>query len=379
MIKRILFDTIKGELGAGGKNRAILILGARQVGKTTLLNEVFGGQFDVLRLNGDDPQSRSIFEGVNIALLGSIIGDNRFVVIDEAQRVKDIGLKVKLIIDSFSEVRVIATGSSSFELASGTYESLAGRKTEYLMFPLTFGELSEEKGLMYEVGSLENRLVFGSYPDVVTSPSREKEILSELCESILYKDILSYERIKKSNRIVMLLRALAFQIGSQVSYNELANLCGLSAKTVGTYIDILEKSYIIFTLGSYSRNLRNELKFSKKIYFYDNGLRNSIIMNFAPLSLRSDEEKGALWENYVISERMKRNSYMRDFCHSYFWRNTGGQEVDYIEERDGAISAYEFKWNPKKSKTSPPKGFVGLYPECPFCVITPENYFEFLR
>lgn len=377
MIERLL----KGRLDESindGKNKVIIIVGARQVGKTTLIENYFKDNTGILKFNGDDPQTQAIFDSVNIPFLRTLTGSGQVIIIDEAQRIRDIGLKLKLIHDNIKDVRVLVSGSSSFELTSGVYESLAGRKTEYKLFPLSFRELSDSTSLLEEMGKLPSRLIYGSYPEIVTSPGKEKELLSELSESFLYKDILSYERIKKSDKLVKLIQALAFQIGSQVSYNELGQTCGLSSKTVDAYINILERSYIIFSLGSYSGNLRNELKFSRKIYFYDNGVRNAAIRNYAPLELRSNEEKGALWENYLISERMKRNEYSGTVPNSYFWRTTLGQEIDYLEDIEGKLSAYEIKWNPKKKNTTVCKSFHGAYPDCPFTVVTPENYYSFL-
>lgn len=377
MIERLLKNRLNKAMN-DEKNKVIVIVGARQVGKTTLLVNYFGDDAEVLKFNGDDPQTQAVFSSANISFFKTLIGNRKVVIIDEAQRIRDIGLKLKLIHDNFDDVRVVVSGSSAFELTSGVYESLAGRKTEYRMFPLSFKELCDSTSMIEEMGKLHSRLIFGSYPEVITSPGAEKEVLSELSESFLYKDILSYERIKKSEKLVKLLQALAFQVGSQVSCNELGQLCGLSSKTVDTYINILEQSYIIFSLGSYSRNLRNELKFSRKIYFYDNGIRNAAIRNYAPLELRSNEEKGALWENYLISERMKRNEYSATIPNSYFWRTTLGQEIDYIEEVDGILSSYEIKWSPKKQNTPLCKSFHAAYPDSCYQVITPANYYEFL-
>lgn len=359
--------------------KIVILLGARQIGKTTLMNALFEGRGKVLRLNGDDPTDRALIESANTSMLKAIIGDCEYVVIDEAQRIKDIGLKLKIIADNFPQVKILSSGSSAFELSDSLGESLAGRKKTFRMFSLSCGELCADRGMLEELRSLHSRLIFGSYPEIVTSVGNERKLLLELIDAVLYKDILSYGGIKKSDKIVSLLRALAFQTGSQVSFNELGSLCGLSSKTVESYIDILEKAYIIFTLGSYSRNLRNELKFSKKIYFYDNGIRNALINNFSPIELRSDKEKGALWENYLISERIKANAYSQKSANIYFWRTKGQQEIDYIEETDGRLEAFEFKWNPLKSNAKAPKSFLETYQGATFKVVTPENYFEFLR
>lgn len=372
MIRRSLEKVISEEIGKG---KAIILTGARQVGKSTLLRDMFNDTDHTLFLNGDEPDVRTLFENPTSTALKAIIGNNMTLVIDEAQRIVDIGLKLKLVIDNIPDVQVIAAGSSSFELANKVNEPLTGRKWEHRMYPLSFGEMVVENGLLGEKRLLNHRLVYGLYPDVVVNPGMEEKILKELSEDYLYKDILSFDRIKKSEKLVKLLRALALQIGSQVSYNELGQLCGLSSATVESYIDILEKCFIIFRLGSFSRNQRNELKSSRKVYFYDNGIRNAIIANFNPMELRDDG--GALWENYIVSERMKANSYRGAFCNSWFWRTAQQQEVDYLEEENGRLSAYEFKLNPKKH-VKVPVTFAKAYPEAVFKVITPGNIEEFL-
>ncbi|MDR0379455.1 MAG: ATP-binding protein, partial [Candidatus Accumulibacter sp.] len=293
MILRSLESSIEKRLGDG---KAIVVMGARQVGKTTLLKTVFAKKEGVLWLSGDEPDVRAIFENATSVRLKALFGNNRYVVIDEAQRIDNIGLGLKLIVDQIEEVKLIATGSSSFELASGIDESLAGRKREYMLYPLAFSELVGHHGLLEEKRLLPHRLVYGAYPEVVTSPGEEQALLKELVGSILYKDILRLEEIKSPDKLDRLLRALAYQIGSQVSCNELGQLCGLSPKTVEKYIDVLEKAFIIHRLGSFSRNLRNELKKSRKVYFWDTGIRNALIADFSPAETRRDI--GGLWENY---------------------------------------------------------------------------------
>lgn len=265
--------------------------------------------------------------------------------------------------------------SISFDLSNKVREPLTGRKFEYMMFPFSFAEMVEHHGLLEEKRMLAHRLVFGSYPDVVTHPGDERSILSELADSYLYKDILMFDKIKKSDKLVKLLQALAFQIGSEVSYNELAQTCGLDPKTVESYVQLLEQAYIVFRLGSFSRNLRNELKFARKIYFWDCGIRNAIISNFQMPETRLD--MGALFENYVIAERLKKLRYEKSYANSYFWRTSAKQEIDYIEEIDGKLSAFEFKWNPKR-KASVPLTFARSYPNVGFQVITRDNYEDFL-
>jgi len=372
MIKRVLEKIIQSKLGTG---KAILLMGARQVGKTTLLNNLFGQNSNVLWLNGDEKDVQELFQNSSSSRLKTFFAKKTIVIIDEAQRIHDIGLRMKLITDQIPEVQLIATGSSSFELANKVNEPLTGRKWEYKMYPLSFQEMVEHHGLLEEQRMLSHRLVFGYYPDVVNHVGDEKEILKQLTESYLYKDVLWLEQIKKPEGMIKLLQALAFQIGSQVSYNELSTTTGIDIKTIEKYITILEQTYVIFRLGSLSRNLRSELKKSRKIYFYDNGIRNSLISNLNPIEQRTDA--GALWENYVVSERMKFNEYNKRWPNSWFWRTKDQKEIDYIEEKDGLISAYEFKWNPE-GKHKNPQLFLNAYPESTFQIIHPKNVEEFL-
>jgi predicted AAA+ superfamily ATPase len=372
MIKRVLEKIIQSKLGTG---KAILLMGARQVGKTTLLNNLFGENSEVLWLNGDEKDVQELFQNSSSSRLKTFFAKKTIVIIDEAQRIHDVGLRMKLITDQILEVQLIATGSSSFELANKVNEPLTGRKWEYKMFPLSFQEMVEHHGLLEEQRMLSHRLVFGYYPDVVNHVGDEKEILKQLTESYLYKDVLWLEQIKKPEGMIKLLQALAYQIGSQVSYNELSTTIGIDIKTIEKYITILEQTYVIFRLGSLSRNLKSELKKSRKIYFYDNGIRNSLISNLNPIEQRTDA--GALWENYLVSERMKFNEYHKRWPNSWFWRTKDQKEIDYIEEKDGLISAYEFKWNPE-SKHKNPKLFLNAYPESTFQVIHPKNVEEFL-
>ena len=351
-------------------------MGARQVGKSTLLQSLLGGDENVLWLSGDDDDVRELFRSISSTRLKAIVGNRKTVVIDEAQRIEDIGLRLKLITDQMPGVQVIATGSSSLELSSKVNEPLTGRKRELKLYPLSFREMVSHTSFLEEHRMIPHRLIYGYYPEVVCSPANEKVVLKELIDSYLYRDLLSFETLRKPDVIVRLLKALSLQIGSQVSYNELASLLGLTSKTVEKYLDILEKSYIIFRLGSFSRNMRNELKLSRKIYFWDLGIRNAVIGNMAPLENRNDT--GALWENFLIAERMKYNSYSNSFAQSYFWRTKDQSEIDYLEEEDSILSAYEFKWNPAKSKTKCPASFAAAYPSSTYRVITPDNIEEFI-
>lgn len=372
MIERLLYKSIEDKLFKG---KVIVLAGARQVGKTTLLKQILRNKEGVLWLNGDELQVQNLFNNASADRLLSEFGNSKIVIIDEAQRIKDIGLRLKLIADADSGIQMIATGSSAFELANKVNEPLTGRKWEYQMFPLSFGEMVAHHGKMKEMRMLPRRIVYGYYPEVVTNEGNEVEILKLLTDAYLYKDILSWENIKHPDKLQTLLRALAYQVGSQVSFNELSQMCSLDNKTVERYITLLEQCYIIFRLPSFSRNLRHELKASRKIYFYDNGIRNALIADFNAPELRQDI--GALWENFVISERMKCNEYYRRWVNRYFWRTTQQQEIDYLEEGGGKLHAYEMKWNPRK-KATVTKTFMDAYPDTGFKVITPENIAEFL-
>ena len=359
-----------------GKRKAIVIMGARQVGKSTLLQQMLAGREDVVWMNGDEMDIQELFREMTSTRIRAILGDNKFLVIDEAQRIQDIGLRMKLITDQVPEVQVIATGSSSFELAAKVNESLTGRKREFRMFPLTFGEMVRHTSFLEETRMIPHRLVYGYYPEVVTSPGDERTVLKEISDSYLYKDILTLDSINKPDKLVRLLKALALQIGSQVSYNEIGNLIGLDSKTVEKYVDVLEKSFIVFRLNSFSRNLRNELKTSRKVYFWDLGIRNAVIGNLSQVENRTDA--GDLWENFVIAERLKQNAYKGSFAQSWFWRTRQQNEIDYVEEEDGRLQAFEFKWNDRKGNVKCPESFVKSYPDAEFKVITPKNVEEFL-
>lgn len=359
------------------RGKAIILLGARQVGKTTLLKKIIQEQqVDALYLNCDEPQTVTALTNCNLRELQMVIAANKFVVIDEAQKVDNIGLTLKLIVDNMPDVQVIATGSSAFELRNCLNEPLTGRKYEYQMFPISSKEIYQSSGYIDLKGLLETRLIYGSYPDILNHASDARELLRMLTDSYLYKDILATDNLRKPDVLDKLLRALAFQVGSEVSYNELAQTIGTDSKTVERYIELLEKCYIIFRLHGLSRNLRNELKKAKKIYFYDNGVRNAVIQQFAPLELRNDA--GALWENFFISERIKRNHYQQNYCNIYFWRTKSQLEIDYIEEQNGQMTAFEMKWNPKKSNTSIPETFLNAYDVKETVVITPDNYLDYL-
>jgi len=371
MIKRDLEKLIVNRFGKG---KAILLIGPRQVGKTTLFNKLLENK-EHLFLNGDDPTVRKLLTNPNIEQLKNIIGNYKVVFIDEAQRIENIGLTLKLITDQLKSVQLLVSGSSAFELNNQTQEPLTGRKWEYQLYPISWYEFENNVGYLKAQQQLELRIVYGMYPDVINNFGDEKDILNQLTDSYLYKDILSYGGIRKPEVLEKLLRALAFQIGSEVSFNELAQLLGIDKKTVSNYIDLLCQAYVVFKLPSFSKNLRNEIKTNQKIYFYDTGVRNMIIGDLNPLEVRQD--KGNLWENFLIAERLKHNAYTSSLAKGYFWRTVQQQEIDYVEENAGIITGIEIKWNPK-SKVKIPKTFVNTY-NTKVKVITNENFREFIK
>jgi hypothetical protein len=296
------------------------------------------------------------------------------VVIDEAQRVRDVGLTLKLIADNFSETQVIATGSSSFELSGKISEPLTGRKREFFLYPFSVDELSQVYSPLETNRLLEERLIFGMYPGVIFAGSDRGKVVRELATSYSYKDVLAYQNIRNPELLEKLLQALALQVGDEVSYTELAQLLGVNKVTIENYVRILEQAYIIFSVGPFSRNIRNELKKKRKIYFYDLGLRNALINNLNPVSLRRDV--GALWENFMMSERLKRNNNLGVSVNGYFWRTTNGKEIDYIEDAGGALSGYEFKW--QRDNFIIPKEFLNAYTGSTVKLINRDNYLDFL-
>lgn len=372
MIQRELEAVIRNKLVTG---KAIIVLGPRQTGKTTLIKKIVNDFEDHIFLNCDNPVTKALLEGANTEQLRRIAGEQKIVFIDEAQRVKNIGLTLKLITDEMPDAQLFVTGSSSLELANEVNEPLTGRKWEYMLYPISWKELLDHAGFLETKMQLDNRLIFGMYPEVITGVGSEPEILMQLSDSYLYKDLLQFQGIRKPEILGKLLQALAFQVSSEVSFNELSNLLQVDKNTISNYIDLLEKAFIVFRLTPLKRNLRNEISSGRKIYFYDNGIRNSLIANYNPLTLRNDT--GALWENFLVSERRKYLHYNRIFANTYFWRTHAQQEIDYLEERNGKLYAYEFKWNPKKAGR-PSKTFSNAYPEAEFATITPENMDDFL-
>lgn len=357
--------------------KALLILGPRQTGKSTLLKEIAQRRGGVhLFLNCDEALSREALQNIrSVADMQLLLGNATLVLIDEAQRVRDIGITLKLITDHFPAVKLIVSGSSAFELSNRINEPLTGRKWEYLLLPFSTQEMVLHTNFLAEKSKLPTRLIYGMYPEVVNNPGNEQEVLNELAGSYLYKDIFSFQDVRKPDLLPKLLKALATTLGSEVSNHYLAKLIESDHATVQRYLDLLEKTFIIFRLGSYARNLRTELKKSRKIYFYDNGIRNSLLSAYQPLAIRQDI--GALWENFVVSERIKYLKHNRLWRNTYFWRTQQQQEIDYIEEYDGKLESYEFKWNPAKAVHAS-KTFLNAYPEATFKAITPDNYHEFL-
>lgn len=370
MITRQLTNVVRNKIG---RDKAIMITGPRQVGKTTMIRNELAGK-DVLFYDGDDPAVRALLNEPNTEKLRSLIGNHTDVFIDEAQRIEGIGITLKIITDQFKEVQLWISGSSSFSLAHELNESLTGRKWEYVMYPISWQEYQDHFGYLKGEQTLEERLIYGFYPDVINNPNDEKEILKNLIDSYLYRDLLSFAEIRKPEVLDQLVQALALQVGSEVNNNELSQLVGVDKNTIKRYLDILEKGFVIFRLTSYSTNLRNEIKKNQKIYFYDNGIRNAIIGDFNDMEFRQD--KGALWENFLISERLKQNAYNLSFAKPYFWRTRQQQEVDYVEVTGRKVDGFEFKWNPKtKAKLS--KTFLNKY-NASSMIVHRENFRDFI-
>lgn len=356
------------------KGRTIVIYGARQTGKTTLVKKILERHpLKTKYISCDNPDQRMELEHAETSSnLKQVIGDHQIIVIDEAQRVSDIGIKLKLLVDNFPDQQIIATGSSSFDLANKIIETLTGRTFEFHLTPFSLTELSAIWDKTEINRQLENLLIFGSYPAVINAPSLEEKaiLVRHLADQYLYKDLLAFNRVRKTEFIKKFLEAVAIQTGSEVSYNELANLLTVSKQTAMSYLDILEQGFILFRLTSFSRNLRQEINRSRKIYFFDNGIRNALINNLNPLNLRAD--KGALWESFIVSEFKKQQFWAANTAPLYFWRTYDQAEIDLIKDEGGTLSAYEIKW--QKPKTRPPKNFAKSYPDSTFQTITSENF-----
>ena len=373
MIQRLQIDYALARMF---KNKAFLVFGPRQTGKTTFVETLLQKiNKSTLSMNGDDADVREILTKPNAAQLTQLLAGYEVLFIDEAQRISEIGLLLKIIVDRFKNVQVIATGSSAFELSGKVNESLTGRKYEMMLLPFSYSELVNHNDYITEERLLEQRLIYGSYPEIINDPSNAEEHLKLLADSYLYKDLFNLEQISKPALFEKIVKALALQVGSEVNFSELAQLVKADQKTVEKYIDLLEKAFVIFSLSPYSGNVRNEIKKNRKIYFYDNGIINSVTRNFNILSNRSDV--GALFENYMISERMKYLQQNQIEVQSYFWRTTQQQEIDYVEETKENLLAVEFKWNENK-KVKIPLTFLKAYPNTKELIISKKDRANFL-
>ncbi len=375
MIQRAIAEQIKTDLTEYRK--IIIVYGPRQTGKTTLVREVVASlPYKTLEINADQHRYHDILSSRDLAKMQELVGDNELLFIDEAQNIPNIGINLKILHDSLPGLKIIATGSSSFELANQVKEPLTGRAWAYKLYPISLLELSASMTPFEMKDQLESYLRYGMYPEVLTLNGSEAKIrhLRELASAYLYKDILQLSSIKHADKIVKLLKLLAFQAGSQVSLHELGKSLEMSHDTVNNYIDLLEKGFIVFRLSGFSRNLRKEVNKMNKVFFYDNGIRNMLIENFNPLDMRQDV--GALWENFLVAERQKKVAYQRLYGISYFWRTYSGAELDYVEERDGQLFGFEFKW--KASRPKPPTAWTETYPDAAFQLVNRENFLEFV-
>ncbi len=359
--------------------KVLLLLGARRVGKTSFLEWLQNNRLTkekVLNIDGEDLVSAEIIKQRSYENYKRLIGDHTVLIIDEAQKIPDIGLALKFFVDKFSHLKIIATGSSMFDLSNKLGEPLTGRKFTIPVHPLSQLELSANENLIQTRSLLETRLIYGTYPEIINASYEYKEIyLKELVNSYLLKDILEFDGVKNATKMFDILRLIAFQIGTEVSLDEISNKVGIARNTVEKYLDLLSKVFVVFKLHGFSNNLRNEITKTSRWYFFDNGIRNALISNFNPLYLRNDT--GQLWENYVISERVKFLDYKEINSNNYFWRTYNKAEIDWIEERRGKLFAYEIKWNPKK-KPKAPKSWINAYPESEYQVINQENYLNWI-
>jgi len=374
IIQRSVQEKIEEKLNSG---KVILLLGARRTGKTFLIKQIIKNiNLPYLLLNGEDFQVAAKLENKSISEYKQLVGNNKLLIIDEAQKIKDIGNILKLMIDEIPGLTIMATGSSVFDLTQKLGEPLTGRNINFKVFPIAQYELKNTENVIETFSNLEQRLILGSYPELFSLPgyTEKQEYLSELVNSFLLKDILELDSIKNASKILNILRLLAFQVGSEVSFSEIGQKVALSRNTVERYIDLLEKTFIIYRLGGFNKNLRKEISKNSKYYFWDNGIRNAVISNFNPLSLRNDV--GQLWENYVISERLKYLTYQRISTNVFFWRTYDQQEIDWVEERGGMLLAFEIKYIQNKVKI--PVAWKEAYPESEFAVISKENYLGFI-
>lgn len=374
-IQRFLSQTIEQRIEKG---KVLILYGPRRVGKTTLLKDVLlQQQKKYLLLNGDELSTRELLASQDRQKLGELLGDNIILAIDEAQRIENIGLNLKILVDNFPNRIFLASGSASFDLANKVNEPLTGRKNTTILYPISFGELKNAYGLFEAKKQLERWLIFGTYPEAVTNENvqKRKQYLDELVGSYLYKDILEMEGLRHPEKLVDLLRLLAFQIGQEVSLAELAGNLAINRETVERYLDLLEKSFVIFKVSGFSRNLRKEIAKNDRYYFFDNGVRNSLIQNFNDLHLRNDI--GQLWENFLFIERIKTNHYNDRAANIYFWRTYDQKEIDLIEERDGKLFGFEFKWQGEIKKSNKDE-FLQTYQNAEVQTINKTNFETFL-
>jgi len=376
-IRRTLFSQTESSLQPG---KVMVLYGPRQVGKTTLAKDLIASL--PLRskfVNADELVYREVLASQNSQRLGELLGDTELLVIDEAQRVPDIGLNLKILVDGFPQARIIATGSASFDLANKINEPLTGRKLTFNLYPISYAEVQGAFGVIEARSQLDRWLIWGGYPAIVTTdqPVSRESLLGELVGSYLYRDILELEGVRRADKIVDLLRLLAYQIGQEVSIAELATSLGLNFQTVSKYIDLLEKVFVIFKVNGFSRNLRKEVTKNSRYYFYDNGVRNSLIQNFNPLALRNDI--GQLWENFLVIERRKANQAAGRHVNSYFWRTYDQKEIDCIEEHGGRLYGYEFKWQAGEIRRAVRNEFMETYPNSELITVNRENFEEFLK
>jgi predicted AAA+ superfamily ATPase len=375
-IQRFLLPAIKDSLLPG---KIIVLYGPRQVGKTTLANDLMNSVDRRTRFaNADELIYREALASQSLPKLNEVLGDAQLLIIDEAQRIPDIGINLKILIDNNPEITILATGSASFDLASKISEPLTGRKLTLNLYPVSYPELSHTYGVFEARSSLERWLIWGGYPDIITTPAPDlrERLLGELVGAYLYRDVLELEGLRRADKIVDLLRLLAFQIGQEVSISELASNLSVNRQTVERYLDLLEKVFVIFKVGGFSRNLRKEVTKNSRYYFFDNGVRNSLIQNFNSPDLRNDI--GMLWENFLMVERRKANQYSNRSVNAYFWRTYDQKEIDYIEEQGGKLYGFEYKWKKSAMKKSTQREFLEIYPGSELQVITQENFTTFL-
>lgn len=375
MIARLITNTIRQQVSES--NKIIILYGPRQVGKTTLVRELINTlPYRSLQVNADELVYQTVLSTRDLTQMKLLVEGYELLFIDEAQRIPDVGINLKILHDALPDLKIIATGSSSFELANRTKEALTGRTWTYELFPISMGELRQQQNAFFVQQRLDELLRFGSYPDTLQFPNTTDKVryLRELSSAYLYKDVLEMASIRHADKLRKLLQLLAFQVGSEVSPSELGTVLGMSKDTVNTYIDLLEKAFVVFRLSGFSRNLRKEVSKMDKIYFYDLGIRNVLIDNFQPLDLRTDV--GALWENFLVIERRKQNAYTGQFANSYFWRTYTGAELDYIEEANGQLAGFEFKFSRKSAKA--PASWLANYPGASFEVINQDNYLSFI-